>query len=47
MTEKDPGKGSKVNNILYINDPMPRIERQNANTSQKYPMKAIFIKTKY
>ena len=44
---KDPWKGSRVNNILYINDPMPRIESQKANKSQKSPKKAICIKTKY
>ena len=47
MTAKDPWKGSWVNNILYINDPMPRIERQKANKSKKTPKKAICIKTKY
>ena len=47
MTAKDPWKGSKVNSILYINDPMPRIESQKANKSQKTPKKAICIKTKY
>ena len=35
MTAKDPGKGSRVNSILYINDPMPRMEIQKANKSKK------------
>ena len=47
MTEKYPWKGSRVNSILYLNDPMPRIERQKENKSQKTPKKAICIKTKY
>ena len=37
MTAKDPWKGSRVNSILYINDPMPKknkIEIQKANKSQ-------------
>ena len=37
MTTKGPWKGSSINNILYINDPMPRIESQNANKSQNDP----------
>ena len=32
---KDPWKGSRVNNILYINDPMPRIECQKVDKSRK------------
>ena len=44
---KDPWKESKVNSILYINDPMPRFESQKANKSQESPEKAICIKTKY
>ena len=47
MTAKHPWKGSRVNNILYINDPMLRIEIQKANKSQKSSKKAICIKTKY
>ena len=47
MTAKDPSRGSRVNSILYLNDPMPRIESQKANKSQKTPKKAICIKTKY
>ena len=35
VTAIDPRKGSRVNSILYINDPMPRIECQKANKSQK------------
>ena len=31
---KDPRKGSRANSILYINDPMPRIESQKENKSQ-------------
>ena len=34
MTAKDPWKESKVNSILYINDPMPRIDSQKENKSQ-------------
>ena len=45
MIAKDPWKGSKVNSILYINDPMPRIESQKTYKSQKTPMKAIGTKT--
>ena len=45
MTAKDPWKGSRVNNILYINDPMPKIEIQKANKSQGSPEKEICIKT--
>ena len=44
---KDPWKGSRVNIILYLKDPMPRIESQKENKSQKTPKKAISIKTKY
>ena len=44
MTAKGPWKGSRVNIILYINDPMPS---QKANKSKKTPKKAICIKTKY
>ena len=33
--------------MLYLNDPMPRIESQKENKSQKSPKKAICIKTKY
>ena len=47
MTAKDPRKGSKVNSILYINDPMSRIEIQKADKSQKTPIKALCIETKY
>ena len=47
MTAKDPWKGSKVNSILYINNPMPRIESQKENKSKKSPKKAICIKMKY
>ena len=47
MTAKDPWKASKVNNILYINDPMPRIESQKENKNKKTPKKAICMKTKY
>ena len=35
MTAKGPWKGSRVNIILYINDPMPRIECQKADKSRK------------
>ena len=34
MTAKDQWRGSMVNNILYINDPMPEIECQKADKSQ-------------
>ena len=34
MIAKYPRKGRKVDNILYINDPMPRIESQKENKSQ-------------
>ena len=47
VTAKDLWKGTRVNSILYINDPMPRIEIQKENKSKKTPMKAICIKTKY
>ena len=47
MTAKDPLKGSRVKSILYINDPMPRIESQKADKSQKTLKKAIGTKTKY
>ena len=35
MIEKGPWKVSTVNIILYINDPMPRIECQKADKSRK------------
>ena len=35
MIAKGPWKGSRVNIILYINDPMPRIECQKADKSRK------------
>ena len=44
VTAKDPWRGSMVNNILYLNDPMPRIESQKENKSKKSPKKAICIK---
>ena len=47
MIAKDPWRRNKVNNILYLKDPMPRIESQTANKSQITPKKAICIKTKY
>ena len=47
VTAKDPRKGSRVNSILYINDPMPTIQSQKVDKSQKTPMKAISTKTKY
>ena len=34
MIEKDPWRGSKVNSILHLNDPMPGIESQKENKSQ-------------
>ena len=42
---KDPWRGSMVNSILYLNDPMPGIESQKANKSQNILRKAICIKT--
>ena len=47
VTTKDPWKGSRVNSILYINDPMLGIESQKENKSKKSPKKAICIKMKY
>ena len=47
MTTKYPWKGRKVNSILYINDPMPRIESQKAKKESKTPKKAMYIETKY
>ena len=39
MIAKYPQKGSKVNSILYINDPMSRVESQKADKSEKTPIK--------
>ena len=36
-----------VNSILYLNNPMPRIEIQKENKSQNLLRKSICIKTKY
>ena len=36
-----------VNDLLYLNDPMPGIESQKENKSQNILRKAICIKTKY
>ena len=44
MTAKDPWKGSKVNSILYIKNPMPRIEIQKENKSQKLLIKQYVSK---
>ena len=44
MIAKDPWKGSKVNSVLYINNPMPRIESQKENMSQKSPKKKYVSK---
>ena len=46
VTTKGPWKGSRVNSILYINDPMPGIKCQKEDKSKKTPMKAIFIEIK-